>query len=471
MEDLSTQVLVVGGGPGGYVAAIRAGQLGLSTVLVEEGRLGGTCLNVGCIPSKAVIHAADAFHEAHGQEKPNAFGLSVQGSRLDFSKTVAWKDGIVSRLTNGVGFLLKKSNVTVLSGTAELQDGKTCVVNSTKGPVRVHAEHLILATGSTAVALKSLPFGGQVISSTEALSLGEVPKKLVVVGAGYIGLELGTAFAKLGSHVTVVEAAAQVLPAWDADLTKPVAKRLAALGIKVLTNAMAQGLSADGKSLSLKLPDRSETIEVSAADKILVAVGRAARVAGFGLEKLDLAMNGAFVKIDARCATSMRNVWAIGDVTGEPMLAHRAMAQGVVVADIIAGHRRVFDNIAIPAVCFTDPEIVSLGLLPAEAKAKGHHVKVGTFPFAANGRAMTQDNDAGFVRVVARAEDELVLGIQAVGHEVSELASTFGLALEMGATLTDVARTIHAHPTRGEAFQEAALDALGTGLHQVSAGH
>lgn len=465
MDEISAKLLVIGGGPGGYVAAIRAGQLGIDTVLVEEANAGGTCLNVGCIPSKALIHVADAFHHARAQETTNSFGVSVKSAAIDFPKAIGWKDGIVGRLTSGVAGLLKKAKVKVLAGRADLQDGKTCVVNSAGGgSVRVRAEHVVIATGSVPMQLKALPFGGRVISSTEALSLDRIPESLAVVGAGYIGLELGTAFAKLGSNVTVVEAAERILPAWDAELTRPVASRLTALGVKVMTGAAAQGLSADDMALLVK-QSQDDAVTALPADKILVAAGRVARTAGFGLERLALAMSGPFVKIDNRCATSMRNVWAVGDVTGEPMLAHRAMAQGAMVAEIISGEKRVFDKVAIPAVCFTDPEIVAVGLLPDQAKAAGHDIVVGKFSFLANGRAMTQDSDKGFVRIVANADNHVVLGIQAVGVDIAELASTFSLALEMGATLEDIAATVHAHPTRGEAIQEAALGGTGHALH------
>ena len=301
------------------------------------------------------------------------------------------------------------------------------------------------------------------MSSTEMLSLQEVPKSLVVVGAGYIGLELGIAYAKLGAGVTVVEAAEALLPAYDRELTQPVARRLEALGITLLTGARAAGLSSAGDALLVRRADGSDAS--LPADVILVAVGRRPRTEGFGLERLSLTMNGGFIAIDERCSTSMRNVWAIGDVTGEPMLAHRAMAQGEMVAEIIAGHRRVADWRCIPAVCFTDPEIVTAGLSPQEAEASGVTVKVGLFPFKASGRAMSRMGEDGFVRVVARADNGLLLGIQAVGQGVSELSAAFGLALEMGATLEDVAGTIHAHPTLGEALQEAALKALGGALH------
>jgi dihydrolipoamide dehydrogenase len=282
-----------------------------------------------------------------------------------------------------------------------------------------------------------------------------------VVGAGYIGMELGMAFARLGAKVTIVEALPKILPLYDAELTQPVVRRLADLGVETLVGAKA--IAHAHGALTVAVADGKE--QSIAADKVLVAVGRRPHTNGFGLETLDLTMSGPFVRIDATCATSMRNVWAIGDVTGEPMLAHRAMAQGEMVAEIIAGKKRAFDRVSIPAICFTDPEIVAVGLSPDSAKAAHGEIRVGHFPFRANGRAMTLQDDDGFVRVVARADNHVVLGVQAVGAGVSELSAAFSLALEMGARLEDIALTIHAHPTLGEAFHESALAALGHPLH------
>jgi dihydrolipoamide dehydrogenase len=467
MGEIRAKVLIVGGGPGGYVAAIRAGQLGLDTVIVEQGGLnggvGGTCLNVGCIPSKALIHAADAFSHALEQATSAPFGLKVKRPTIDFARTVEWKDGIVGRLTSGVGALLKRHKVKIVHGHGVMLDGKTCQIAADTGPQTIRAEHVVLATGSEAVPLAALPFGGRVISSTEALSLPSVPERLAVVGAGYIGLELGIAFAKLGAKVTVIEAEDRILPLYDAELGRPVARRLQALGVEVLTGARATGLAGTGDALLIEQAGAATRNLV--ADKFLVAVGRRPHVAGLGLERLDLALNGAFVRIDERCSTSMHNVWAVGDLTGEPMLAHRAMAQGAMVAEIIAGHRRAFDKVAIPAVCFTDPEIVTVGLSPEEARKAGHEVHTGLFPFQANGRALTLRAEDGFVRVTARADNHLILGIAAVGAGVSELATAFGLALDMRARLEDIAGTIHAHPTLGEAFHEASLRSLGEAIH------
>jgi dihydrolipoamide dehydrogenase len=463
MKEISCKLLVIGAGPGGYVCAIKAGQLGIDTVIVEEGRHGGTCLTVGCIPSKALIHAAETFDKARVLSSgENPLGIRVEAPSIDLSKTMAWKDAIVGRLTGGVSGLLQKARVKMVHGRARFRDGKTVEVETETGLQVIRAETVVIATGSDAVELPALPFGGRVISSTEALSLTELPKRLVVVGGGYIGLELGTAFARLGSEVTVVEATSQILPLYDADLVRPVLRRLGERGIAVLTGARAMGLSDTGEALVVETPEGRRELP---ADRILVAVGRRPRTTGSGLEDLDLDRNGPFLQIDDRCRTSMRGIYAIGDVTGEPMLAHRAMAQGEMVAEIVAGRKRAWDKRCIPAICFTDPEIVSVGLLPGEARGHGFDVKIGQFPFTANGRAMTVEDEDGFVRVVARADTHAVLGLQAVGAGVSELASTFAIAIEMGARLEDIAATIHAHPTRGEALQEASLKAMGHALH------
>lgn len=462
MKEINCKVLVIGAGPGGYVCAIRAGQLGLDTVIVDAGHLGGTCLNIGCIPSKALIHAGNEFQKAKVFSTGNALGIRTDAPSIDLAATMTWKDAIVTRLTSGVGGLLKKAKVRHVRGRARFVDGKTVDVETTDGVRRIRAAHVVIATGSEPVELPQLPFGDTVISSTEALSLPKVPDRLVVVGGGYIGLEIGTAYRKLGAQVTVVELGDRILPQYDAALTKPVTDGLARLGIEVLTGAGAEGLSEDGEKLRVRVGEALHEIE---AEKILVTVGRNPVTTGWGLAELGLEMDGRFVRIDDRCRTSMRDVYAIGDVTGEPMLAHRAMAQGTLVAEVIAGANRRWDHGAIPAVCFVDPEIVSVGLSPDEAEGRGIVADVAVFPFAANGRAMTEEDDSGFVRVVCRRSDGLLLGIQAVGSGVSELSTAFSLAMEMGATAEDVAGTIHAHPTRGESFQEAALRLLGRAMH------
>lgn len=458
---LKVQVLVLGGGPGGYVAAIRAGQLGLDTVLVEGDRLGGTCLIRGCIPSKALIHAAGEFEVLRKAQGDNPLGLKVSGEiGIDFAQTLRWKDGIVDRLSDGVGGLLRRAKVRLLRGWGVFRDARTCEITAPDGSVQViEAEHVILAAGSEPVALPAIPFGGDVLSSTEALALPAVPQTLAVIGAGYIGLELGMAFAALGSKVTVVEALPRILAQYDPALSAPVARALERAKIEVHLDARATGF-ADGvltveqaEGPALQIP----------AEKVLVTVGRRPRTQGWGLEAMAVDLDGPFVRVDARCATSMRNVWAIGDLAGEPMLAHKASAQGEMVAEIIAGRRRTFDPVAIPAVCFTTPEVVSVGAWPEP----GPEVITAVFPLAANGRALSQEggDDGGFVRVAARADDHRILAFAAVGRHVSELSGEMTALLEMGAVLEDAAGIIHAHPTQAETLGEAALRALGHAIH------
>ncbi|KQP02423.1 dihydrolipoyl dehydrogenase [Pseudorhodoferax sp. Leaf265] len=462
MASKTTTLLVIGGGPGGYVAAIRAAQLGVATTLVEGVAPGGTCLNIGCIPSKALIHAADEYDRVRRATTMSPLGIRAGAAGIDLAVTQAWKEGVVGKLTGGVAALLRKAGVQVVAGWARIVDGKTVDVAREDGETqRIQCEHLLLAAGSEPMALPQLPFGGKVLSSTEALALTEVPRHLVVVGAGYIGLELGMAWRKLGAEVTVVDVAERVLPGYDEDLGKPVLAAMKRMGIVLHLGCTAEGLTTDGSGLRVRSRHADEF--VLPADQVLVAAGRRPRTAG--LESLQLDMDGGAVKVDATGRTSMRNVWAIGDLTGEPMLAHRAMAQGEVAAECIAGHKRRFAPLAIPAVCFTDPEVVAVGLTQAQAAQAGIETLSAQFPFAANGRSLTMEGGEGFVRVVARQDNHLVLGWQAVGQGVSELAAAFSYAIEMGARLEDVGGIVHAHPTLGEAVQEAALRALGRAIH------
>lgn len=451
MTDLTCKLLIIGAGPGGYVCAIRAGQLGIDTIVVDEAAPGGTCLNIGCIPSKALIHAAEEFHRI-ATVADGPLGISAAQPSLDLAKTVAWKDGIVTRLTGGVAGLMKRAGARFVEGRARFIDGKTISVSKGEEVLEIRAEHVVIASGSAPVELPFLPFGGDILSSTEALSLTELPKSLAVVGGGYIGLELGTAFAKMGSKVTVVEATDRILPTYDKALTTPVADHLSTLGVTVMTDTTAQGFEAG------RLATDKGRID---AEKVLVTVGRRPRTHGIGVEELALTLDGPFIRIDHTCQTSMRGIYAIGDVTGDPMLAHRAMAQGELVAEHVAGHAVEWDKRAMPAVCFTDPEIVTCGALPGEVEG----TKASDFPFLANGRAMTCAREDGFVRVVYRESDQAVVGLQAVGAGVSELSAAFSLAIEMGACLEDIGATIHAHPTQSEALQEACLRALGHALH------
>ena len=471
------KVLVVGAGPGGYVAAIRSAQLGLDTVIVEGDKAGGTCLIRGCIPSKAIIHAAERFESLrqHANEGGH-MGLSLAAEpQIDMAALVDWKDAIVERLNKGVEALLKGAGAELVKGWATFTGPKKCTVETTEGPLDIEAENVIIATGSSHIDLPFMPCDEEfVLSSTGALDLQKLPKSAAIVGGGYIGLELGCALAKLGTDVTVVEGMDSILGIMDKEIRRPLEIWLKKHKVTVHTNALARGTEIKGKGASRKAhltfekDGEEQTIKV---DKVLVTVGRSPNTKGWGLENMGVRMDtgGRFIRIDRQSRTNVPGVYAIGDVAGEPMLAHKASAQGEMVAEIIAGHNRSFDKVAIPAIVFTEPEIVSVGLSPDEAKDRGEEIITGKFPLAANGRALTLEAEktAGFIRVTARESDHVILGIQAVGSHVAELHGEFVLALEMGALLEDIADTVHAHPTMTEAFHEGVLKTLGHAIHSA----
>lgn len=474
-ETRRCQVLVVGAGPGGYVAGIRAGQLGLDTIVVEGDKAGGTCLIRGCIPSKAMIHAAERFESLQQHSsKDGHMGISVEGAPVvDMVALVSWKDGIVDRLNKGVEGLLKAAGVDLVKGWATFSGPKSCSVETSDGEVNIEAESVIIATGSSHIDLPFMPCDEEfIISSTGALDLGSLPKSVAIVGGGYIGLELGCALTKLGSEVTVVEGLDSILAIMDKEIRRPLELWLKKHGVTVHTNALARGAEIKGKGAARKVEltfekdGEEESIKV---DKVLVTVGRSPNTKGWGLENMGVRMDasGRFIRIDRKCRTSVPGVYAIGDVAGEPMLAHKASAEGEMVAEIISGHEREFDKVAIPAIVFTEPEIISVGLTPDEAKERGEEIIVGKFPLAASGRALSieAEKTGGFIRVTARESDHVILGVQAVGTHVAELHAEFVLALEMGALLEDVADTVHAHPTMSEAFHESVLKTLGHAIH------
>lgn len=476
MQTKKCQVLVIGAGPGGYVAAIRAGQLGLSTIIVEGEKAGGTCLIRGCIPSKALIHAAHKFHSLSKHASNDGhMGISIPGpAELNMANLVGWKEGIVTRLNKGVEHLLKNAGAELITGWAEFQDAKTVKVGEGKDATIIQAEHVILANGSVPIELPFMPYSEDVISSREALSLEELPQHVAIVGGGYIGLELGITFRMLGSEVTVVEAMDSVLPIFDKELRRPLEIAIKKQKIKTHLGVFAKGVEStkDGRC-QLNFIDKNEKDEKKmqnvVVDKVLVTVGRKPNSAALAPTGVALDERG-FVKVNDRCETNMRGVYAIGDVcnSGE-MLAHVASFQGEMVAEIIAGHKRAYDPVAVPAIVFTEPEIVSVGLSPEEAKAAGHPVITGKFPLGANGRALTQEAEktAGFIRVCAREDDHRILGIQGVGTHISELVGEWTLALEMGALLEDIAGTIHAHPTMTEMTHEGVLATLGHAIHSA----
>ena len=474
VESRKCQVLVVGAGPGGYVAGIRSAQLGLDTVIVESDKAGGTCLIRGCIPSKAIIHAAERFENLRLHSEGVHMGLSVTGEpEVDMRGLVSWKDSIVERLNKGVEGLLKAAGAELIRGWANFEGPKTCTVENDGEAIKIEAENVILATGSSHIDLPFMPCDEDfILSSTGALDMDSLPKSIAIIGGGYIGLELGCALSKLGTEVTVVEGMETILAIMDKEIRRPLDIWLKKNNVTVHTESLARGAEIKGKGASRKVEltfekDGSEhTLKV---DKVLVTVGRKPNTKGWGLENIGARMDGSgrFIRTDRQCRTSVPGVYAIGDVSGDPMLAHKASAEGEMVAEIIAGHKREFDKIAIPEIIFTEPEIVSVGLTPDEAKERGEEIIVGKFPLAANGRALSLEAEktGGFIRVTARESDHVILGVQAVGSHVAELHSEFVLALEMGALLEDVAGTVHAHPTMSEAFHESVLKTLGHAIH------
>ncbi|MFB6286550.1 MAG: dihydrolipoyl dehydrogenase [Candidatus Bipolaricaulia bacterium] len=463
---MGTELLIVGGGPGGYVAAIRAAQLGIETTLVEAEDLGGICLNHGCIPSKALIQAAHRYGELDDLAE---MGIEVGERAIHPEKLQEWKSGVVTKLTGGVGHLLEHHSVQVVPGKAVFTGPKSVHVESEDGSQSIDFKHAIVSTGSTQMDLPGFEMDGEVvIGSRQALQLTEVPDKMVVIGGGYIGLELGSVYAQLGSEVTVVEMLDQLLPGTDPDLVKVVEKQIKALGITVHTESKAQSLEKtdDGAKVTVETPDGETSLE---ADKVLVSIGRQPNSADMGLEqaKVETTEQG-FIAVDHAQRTSNDKIYAIGDITGQPMLAHKASHEGLVAAAQIAGEPAASDWLTVPAVIFTDPEIAYAGLTEADAKEQGFDPVVGKFPFQASGRALTMNVSDGFAKVVADRESEVVLGVQIVGPEASTLISEGALAIEMGARLEDLALTVHPHPTLSESLMEAAELALGQPIHTTA---
>jgi len=457
------KVVVIGAGPAGYVCAIRLAQLGVAVTVVEKDYLGGTCLNVGCIPSKALIAAGALFHRIG---EAAAMGISAENVRVDVQKLVEWKAGIVGKLTGGVGMLLKNHKATVVMGAASFVDSRRLQVKTKEGVRTLEADAFVIATGSVPIAIPGFAFDeDKVWSSTGALAPKRIPEQLVVIGAGYIGLELGMMYRKLGSKVTVLEATAGALPGLEKDCVKAIERSIKKMGIELKTETFAQGFeSKDGKS-HVKVKGKAGESTV-VCDQILSTVGRRPFSEGLALEKIGLAPDAkGFLKVDKQMRTSAPNVYAIGDIAGQPMLAHKGSREGLVAAAVIAGKKEEYDARCVPAVVFTSPEVASVGLTEEQCKEKGIETKAGSFPFAASGRAMSLMETEGFVKVVADAQTDEVLGVHMVGPEVTELIAEAALAIEMGATAEDLARTIHAHPTLPEAMMEAAEAVHGMAVH------
>ncbi|HET8577692.1 MAG TPA: dihydrolipoyl dehydrogenase [Methylomirabilota bacterium] len=458
MGDLVTEVdvAVVGGGPGGYSAAFRCAELGLETLVVDAGkRLGGACLYEGCIPSKALLHAAAVIHEA---ERAREFGIDFGEPRVSLDPLRKWKsERVVGKLARGLGAVAKGKGVEVVGGRAVFEDSRSLRVEGDE-PQKVRFKHAVIATGSLPSPLPGVTAQSErVMDSSAALELPDVPESLLVIGGGYIGLELGTVYAALGSKVTLVEILDGLLPGVDRDLVQPLARRVEKLFAAIHLKTRVAGLREVGARVEVQL----EGAAPQSFDRVLVAVGRRAQSAGLGLEATRVTIGErGFIQVDERCRTEEPHIYAVGDVTGEPMLAHRAMRQGKVVGEVIAGRPSASDNVAIPAVVFTDPEIAWCGLMESDAQRAGRSVKTAKFQWAASGRATTLGRSDGLTKLVADAETGRILGVGIVGPGAGELIAEGALAVETAALAEDVALTIHAHPTLSESLMEAAESLL-----------
>ncbi len=465
MATESYQLVVIGSGPGGYVAGIRAAQLGIETAVIEEDRIGGVCLNMGCIPSKSLIYASGLVEKIRHADQ---MGLTVEGVEIDGKKMQAWKSGIVKRLTTGVGFLLNKNGATVIHGHAEFTSPTSLTVKDADGNVKeITFEKCIVATGARAATLPFLPLGENVVTYEGALDLDRVPETFTVVGGGVIGLELGTVFQRLGSKLTVVELLDQLLPGTDPELVKVVERSIKKGKGKIHLQTSAKGIETkDGKQFLVAEKKDGKRIEIE-SDVILVAIGFKPNSDRVGREKAGLEIDdtGHF-PVNAHRQTNVPNIYAIGDVAGLPWLAHKASKEGIVAAEHAAGKTdSVYDVRAMPAAVFTHPEVATVGLQEHEAKAEGRDVKVGKFPFTALGRALSMGATEGFVKIIADAATDEVLGVSAVGYQASDLIAEATLAIEMGATSEDIALTVHAHPTWPESLMEAAEAVHGHAIH------
>jgi dihydrolipoamide dehydrogenase len=465
MANASYDVIVIGAGPGGYPAAIRAAQLGLKTLCVEKEYLGGVCLNWGCIPSKALIAAA---HTVERIRHADTMGISTGKVSVDVEKLQAWKDGIVKKQTGGVGSLLKSNKVDSVMGTAFIKTKNTVEVTKNEGGKETFEakKGIIVATGAATIQIPGFPVDGKVvITAREAVSLKKVPQTLVLIGGGVIGLELGMVYQKLGSKVIVVEMLDQLLPTEDPDVVRVVEKRFTNMGGEVLTKAKAKSCNVKGDKATVVVEHNGKERSIE-ADNVLVAVGFRPNSKGLGLEEVGVKLDErGHVLTNELIQTNIPTIYAIGDVSGPPYLAHKATKEGEIAAEVLAGHKSARDWRVMPAAIFTDPEIATAGLREKDAKAQGREVKIGKFPFSVSGRAQAVSETDGFVKTIIDAKTKEVLGVSIVGPEASDLISEGALAIEMCAFAEDVALTIHPHPTLGESVMESFKHALGEAVH------
>ncbi|MGV2942176.1 dihydrolipoyl dehydrogenase [Mesobacillus sp. LC4] len=461
---IETDTLVIGAGPGGYVAAIRAAQLGQKVTIVEKATLGGVCLNVGCIPSKALISAGHRYENALHSED---MGIKADNVTLDFSKVQEFKAGVVKKLTGGVEGLLKGNKIDIVSGEAYFVDSNTIRVMDENSAQTYTFKNAIIATGSRPIEIPAFKYSKRVLDSTGALNLQELPESIVVIGGGYIGTELGGAYASFGTKVTILEGADEILNGFEKQMSALVKRNLKKKGAEIITKALAKGVEETDNGVTVSYEANGEEKKIE-ADYVFVMVGRKPNTDELGLEQVGIEMSDrGVIKIDKQCRTNVSNIYAIGDIVEGPPLAHKASYEGKIAAEAIAGHPSEIDYLAIPAVVFSDPELASVGYSEKEAKDAGIDITAAKFPFAANGRALSLNQTDGFLKLITRKEDDIVIGAQIAGPNASDMIAELGLAIEAGMTAEDLAMTIHAHPTLGEITMEAAEVALGNPIHIV----
>lgn len=459
-------VAIIGSGPGGYVAAIRLGQRGKKVALIEKENIGGVCLNWGCIPSKALIYASRLFEKI---QHANKFGILVENPRVDFPALTSWKDSVVKQLTQGIQHLLKNNNVTIISGTAQFETHEKIKITSSSDERIIIAQNTIIATGSSITELPHIKVDHDVIiNSNDAVSLTTLPKSMAIIGGGIIGLELGMMYHKLGCQVSIIEMMPELLPDMDKDITQTLKRQLKKEKLALHLDTKVTQCDVAKNSAKLTLTS-SKGEEKASFEKVLVCVGRKPNSQNLGLELTGVTLDEkGFISTDNQCRTTTRNIFAIGDVTGVPYLAHKATKEALVAADVICGKPAIIDYKALPSAVFTTPEIATVGMTEELAKSNNILYKTGTFPFSASGRALSMQETTGFIKIISEATTDIVLGVHMIGPDVSELIAEAALAIEMGATTEDIALTVHAHPTLPESLMEAAEALHKQAIHMLN---
>jgi len=462
MDEIKTELAIIGAGPGGYVAGIRAGQLGIKAVIIEKNYLGGVCLNVGCIPTKALLHASEIFLQLKNSSK---MGIEISDLKLDIKKLNNWKNSIVDKLVSGIKVLLKNYNVEVIFGEAKFLDEKTLLVKTKNGDIKIVSKYVIIATGSRPAELENIKRDGNFIwNSDDAVSLKEIPKRLLIIGAGAVGLEFASIYSRLGSEVMVIEIANQILPGVDSECANILKRALEKQNIKISTNSKVIGYKRN--VFEIEIDGKVENFEF---DKVLLAIGRKPNVENLNLEKLGISLNEkGFIKVNEKLQTNVENIYAIGDVIGQPLLAHKASKEGIIAVEIIAGIESKYDIKFIPNVVYTNPELASVGLSEEQAKKRGYKIKVGKFPLSANGRALSMNITDGIAKIITNEENDEILGIHIVSPEASSLIAEGTLAMESYLTSEDIALTVHPHPSISEILMEAAENVKKKAIHIIN---